>query len=166
MWIAVGIAAFVLIAVALMYNGLVAKKNRVENAFAGIDVQLKKRYDLIPSLVATVKGYAQHEKSLLDEVTKLRARAMSGNLPTDQTVRVNNLISKALLGITAVVENYPELKANQNFLQLQRALNEIEEQLSAARRFYNTAVTDHNNAVEMFPTNIIAGRSVPTRSRK
>ena len=146
-----------LMLIVLVYNGLVWRKNRVENAFATTDVLLKKRYDLIPNLVETVKGYARHERSLLDEVTQLRAKAMSGRLSSDETVAVNNLIGRALLGITAVVEDYPDLKANENFMQLQRALNEVEEQISAGRRAYNAAVTDLNNAIEMFPSNVIAG---------
>ena len=156
MWIAIGILAFGLLVVVVMYNSLVSKKNQAENAFASMDVMLKKRYDLIPNLVAAVKGYAKHEQSVLTEITELRAQAASGKLSTDQTVAVNNLISKALLGVFAVVENYPELKASDNFMQLQRALNEIEEQISAARRAFNAAVTDLNNSVEMFPSNLIA----------
>jgi LemA protein len=141
----------------LMYNSLVRKKNQVENAFAGIDTMLKKRYDLIPNLVASVKQYMQHEAGTLTEITNLRAQATRGNLSTDETVDLNNRLGKALGGIMVAVENYPELKASENFQQLQRTLNEVEEQLSAARRSFNASVTDFNNSVEMFPTNLMAG---------
>jgi LemA protein len=140
----------------LMYNLLVRKKNQVENAFAGIDAILKKRYDLIPNLVATVKQYMVHEAGTLTEITSLRAKAASGGLSSDETVELNNRLGQALGGIMVAVENYPDLKASENFQQLQRALNEVEEQLSAARRSFNASVTDYNNSVEMFPTNIMA----------
>lgn len=156
-WIPVSIIVLLVFFFVLTYNGLVGKKNQVENAFAGIDTMLKKRYDLIPNLVATVKQYATHEKGTLTEITELRAKAMSGGLSSDEQVQVNNALSKALGGIMVAVENYPELKANENFLQLQRSLNEIEEQISAARRAFNASVTDYNNAIEMFPSNIVAG---------
>ena len=149
--IVVGLVAF-----ALMFNGLVHKRNMVENAFSSIDVMLKKRYDLIPNLVATVKGYTAHESTVLREVTELRGKAMSAATSTDETVHLNNLIGKALLQVWAVVEAYPELKASEHYLQLQRALNEIEEQVSAARRAYNAAVMDMNNAVQMLPSSIVA----------
>jgi LemA protein len=141
----------------LIYNSLVRKKNQVENAFAGIDAMLKKRYDLIPNLVAAVKQYMVHEAGTLTEITNLRAKATSGTLSTDETVDLNNRLGKALGGIMVAVENYPDLKASENFQQLQRSLNEVEEQLSAARRSFNASVTDLNNAVEMFPSNIVAG---------
>ena len=150
------------VAVALMgvffYNSLIGKKNQVDNAFGSVDVLLKKRTDLIPNLVATVQNYMQYEKSTLIELTRLRSRAMSGQVSPDERVELENQISRSLGGLLVAVENYPELKANQNFMQLQGALNEVEEQISAARRFYNSAVTDYNNAVEMFPTNLIAGQ--------
>ncbi len=139
-----------------LYNSLVGKKNQVQNVFASIDALLKKRYDLIPNLVSTVKTYMQHEKSTLTEITEMRAKAVSGNLSDDQKVELDNKITKTLGGIMVAVENYPDLKANQNFLQLQKTLNEVEEQISAARRAYNATVTDYNNSVEMFPTNIMA----------
>ena len=142
----------------LLYNSLISKKNQVDNAFASIDVQLKKRTDLIPNLVSIVQNYMQYEKSILVELTRLRSRAMSGQVSPDERVALENQISRSIGGLLVAVENYPELKANQNFMQLQGALNEVEEQISAARRFYNSAVTDYNNAVEMFPTNLIAGQ--------
>jgi LemA protein len=140
-----------------MYNSLVGKKNAVEQAFGSIDVMCKKRCDLIPNLVATVKQYAAHEAGTLEKVTTLRNQAAAGNLSPDETVQLNNQLTHALGKLMVTVEAYPQLKANENFLQLQRALNETEEQLSAARRAFNAAVTDFNNAVEMFPTNIVAG---------
>ncbi len=159
MIVAIVIGAFLLFDVFIffiLYNSMVGKKNQVEQAFATIDVMLKKRYDLIPNLVNTVKTYMKHEASTLENITKWRAQAMSGNVSPDEAVGLNNMIGKALGGIMVAVENYPDLKANQNFMDLQRSLNEIEEQLSAARRAFNASVTDFNNAVEMFPTNIIA----------
>ena len=147
----------VVLVVVILYNSLVNKKNQVANSFAGIDALLKKRYDLIPNLVAAVQKYMGHEKGTLTEITQLRARAVSGNVSDDEKVALNNQIGKMLGGIMVAVENYPDLKANQNFLQLQAALNETEEQIAAARRAYNAAVTDYNNAIEMFPTNILAG---------
>jgi LemA protein len=140
-----------------MYNGLIGKKNGVENAFASIDTILKKRYDLIPNLIATVKQYMEHERGVLENITALRAKAMSGNVSSDEAITLNNELNKAMGGIMVAVESYPDLKANENFKDLQRSLNEVEEQLSAARRAFNAAVTDFNNAVEMFPTNIMAG---------
>ncbi len=142
--------------IGLLYNSLVGKKNQVQNVFASIDTLLKKRYDLIPNLIATVKTYMQHERGTLTEITELRAKAISGNITDDQKVDLDNKVTKALGGIMVAVENYPDLKANQNFMQLQRSLTEIEEQISAARRAYNASVTDYNNAIEMVPTNILA----------
>jgi LemA protein len=151
------VALFVVILIpVLMYNSLIGKKNQVENVFAGIDALLKKRTDLIPNLVDTVKTYMKHEKDLLTKVTEMRAKATSGRLSNDERVELDNKLTRALGGIMVAVENYPDLKANQNFLQLQGSLNEVEEQISAARRAYNAAVTTYNNAIEMFPTNIMA----------
>lgn len=140
----------------LMYNSLVAKKNQVENIFASVDTQLKKRYDLIPNLVASVSKYMNHEKSILEEVTKLRADANKPNISNEQKIVLDAKVSSALGSIMVAVENYPELKANENIMHLQRSLNEIEEQISAARRAYNQAVTDYNNALEQIPTNFMA----------
>ena len=154
------ISIIILIAVILvpvfLYNSLVGKKNQVSNVFASIDALLKKRYNLIPNLIATVKAYMQHERGVLTEITEMRARALSGGVSDDEKVQIDNKISKALGGIMVAVENYPNLKANENFLQLQASFNEIEEQISAARRAYNAAVTDYNNAIEMFPTNVVS----------
>jgi len=156
MAVAIAVLVAVLLAFVFIFNGLVMRRNRCENAFATIDVMLKKRYDLIPNLVETVRGYAKHERELLEQVTELRARAASGALPTDRAVVLNNRITGLLRRLLAVVEDYPELKANENFLQLQRALNEIEEQIAAARRAFNAAVMDLNNAVQMFPGSLVA----------
>ena len=128
----------------------------MNNAFGGIVVQLKKRYDLIPNLVSTVQQYASHEKELLEKVTNLRSQAVSGNLSNDNTVNLDNQISGALRSLMVSVENYPDLKANTNFLDLQRALNETESQISAARRAYNAAVKDFNNGIETFHGNLMA----------
>lgn len=140
----------------LMYNSLVAKKNQVTNIFASVDTVLKKRYDLIPNLVASVNKYMEHEKSLLEEVTKLRAEANRPNISDEQKITLDAKVSSALGSIMVAVENYPELKANENVMHLQRTLHEVEEQISAARRAYNQAVTDYNNAIEMIPTNYMA----------
>jgi len=156
LWAVVIPIAVLLLFLFLMYNSLVGKKNQVENAFGSIDTLLKKRYDLIPNLVAAVKQYMQHEAGTLTEITELRAKAMSGGISSDEAVALNNKIGKALGGIMVAVENYPDLKASENFQQLQRSLNEVEEQISAARRAFNASVTDYNNAVEMVPTNIVA----------
>lgn len=149
--------AFLLVVVIMIYNNLIRKKNEVDNAFGGIDVQLKQRYDLIPNLVATVQEYASHEKDLLGNITALRAQATSGGLSPNEKVALDNQISKAMSGIMIAVENYPELKANENFLNLQRTMNELESQISAARRAFNATITDYNNAIQVFPNNIIAG---------
>lgn len=152
------VAAVLLILIFIgMYNGLIASKNRVENAFGGMDVQLKKRYDLIPNLVATVKQYAKHEKELLENVTGLRAKAVEGNLSNDEKVQLDNQISASLRSIVVAVESYPDLKASENFINLQKTMNEIESQISAARRSYNAAVTEFNTAIETFPRSIVAG---------
>ena len=140
----------------LMYNSLVSKKNQVENIFASVDTQLKKRYDLIPNLVATVSKYMKHEKSLLTEVTKLRAEASKPNISDEHKIALDAKVTSALGSIMVAVESYPDLKANENVMHLQRSLNEVEEQIAASRRAYNQAVTDYNNAIEMIPTNMMA----------
>ena len=151
------IIIFIVLFVVLMYNSLVDKKNQVENAFGGMDVQLKKRYDLIPNLISSVKTYMKHESDTLTEITELRTKALSGGLSNDDKVNLDNKLTSKLGGIMVAVENYPDLKASENFNQLQRSLNEVEEQISASRRSYNASVTSYNNSVEMFPTNILAG---------
>ena len=156
MEILITVAAFLLIVLIIMYNGLINKKNEVENVFAGMDVQLKKRYDLIPNLISTVKTYMKHEKDTLLKITELRAKAMEEGKSNEEKNELANSISKALGNLKVAVENYPELKASENFIMLQESLNDVEEQISAARRYYNTAITSYNNAIEMFPTNILA----------
>ena len=147
----------------MMYNGLVKLRNNRENAFANIDVQLKQRYDLVPQLVNTVKGYAGHEKETLEKVTAARAAAMSATT-VDEKVAADKALSGALAGLRISLEAYPELKANQNFLQLQNELADIENKLSAARRFFNSTTRELNNACEVFPSNIIAGMFHFTRA--
>ena len=155
-----GILLFIILIVVFyiiyLYNSLVSKKNQVINVFASTDAILKKRYDLIPNLISTVKMYVKHERDLLTDITEMRAKAVSGQLSDDEKVDLDNKISGMLRGIMVAVENYPDLKANQNFLHLQAALNEVEEQISAARRAYNASVMDYNNALEMFPSSIMA----------
>lgn len=140
----------------LMYNSLVAKKNQVENIFTSVDTVLKKRYDLIPNLVASVSKYMEHEKSLLENVTKLRSEATKPNISNGEKIDLDAKISSALGSIMVAVENYPELKANENVMHLQHTLHEVEEQISASRRAYNQSVTDYNNAIEMIPTSFMA----------
>ena len=139
-----------------MYNNLVSLRNNRENAFANIDVQLKQRYDLIPQLVATVKGYATHEKELLESITKARTAAMSATNINDK-IEADNQLSNALAGLRVSVEAYPELKANQNFLQLQGEISDIENKLAATRRFFNSTTRELNTAVQSFPVNLLAG---------
>ena len=141
----------------VIYNGMVAKRNEVENAFAGIDAQLKKRFDLIPNLVNTVKGYAQHEAAVFENIVKLRQGAKYDDLSADEKVELDSKIGQAVKQFQINVEQYPDLKASENFNQLQRALNETEEQISAARRAYNAAVTEYNTSIQSFPANLFAG---------
>ena len=138
------------------YNGFIKLRNNRENAFANIDVQLKQRYDLVPQLVSTVKGYATHEKETLDKVTAARSAAMNAN-SVDEKIAADKALTGALSGLKISLEAYPELKANQNFLQLQNELSDIENKLSAARRFFNSSTKELNNACEVFPSNIVAG---------
>lgn len=151
--IALGAIALVLI---LIYNSLVSKKNQVANIFASVDAMLKKRYDLIPNIVASLSRYMQHEKELLERVTALRASAIKPDISDTQKISLDSELSKTLGSIMIAVENYPDLKASENIMHLQLTLNEVEEQISAARRAYNQAVTDYNNALEMIPTNFMA----------
>ena len=138
------------------YNSLVKLRNNRENAFANIDVQLKQRHDLIPQLVATVKGYATHEREVLQRVTEARTAAMSAS-GLNEKIAAENALSSALAGLKVSLEAYPELKANQNFLQLQTEIADVENKLAAVRRFFNSATRELNNAVETFPSNILAG---------
>jgi len=148
------IAGLFLIAVG-MYNGLVQMRNRCENAWSQVDVQLKRRYDLIPNLVETVKGYAKHEREVFQNVTEARAKAINANTVKDQSAAENQLTG-ALKTLFAVAENYPELKANQNFLMLQEELAGTEGKIAYARQFYNDQVMKFNQKQQVFPSNIIA----------
>ena len=139
-----------------MYNNLIQKKNAIDNAFFSMDVMLKKRYDLIPQLVDTVKGYMHHEKDTLIQLTEMRRQVVTGNLSINERVEIDNRINDALQKVFISFEDYPQLKASENFLHLQQSINETEEQLAASRRFYNAAVNDYHNAIEMFPTNLVA----------
>ncbi|MBI5857154.1 MAG: LemA family protein [Sphingobacteriales bacterium] len=153
--IVVGVLLLIVIWVISLYNGLVRLRNRRQNAFADIDVQLRQRHDLVPQLVETVKGYATHERELLTKITEARSAAMAAT-GIDDKIKAEQQLSSALAGLKVQVENYPDLKANQNFLQLQEELSDIENKLAAARRFFNGATTEYNNAVESFPGNLIA----------
>ncbi len=139
-----------------IYNGLVRLRNNRENAFANIDVQLKQRYDLVPQLVSTVKGYASHEKELLEKVTAARSAAISATNINDK-MAADQQLTNALAGLKVSVEAYPDLKANQNFLQLQSELSDIENKLAATRRFFNSTTRELNNSVQTFPNNLLAG---------
>ena len=158
------IAGIIIIAVVLVvvlwvisiYNGLVKMRNNRENAVADIDVQLKQRHDLIPQLVASVKGYAAHEKELLEKLTAARAAAMGATSINDK-LQAENEISSMLSGLRVSLEAYPDLKANQNFLQLQNEISDVENKLAAVRRFFNSATKELNTAVQSFPGNILAG---------
>lgn len=154
--IIVGVIVFLLIAVvAGMYNSLVRLKNRAKEAWSDIDVQLKRRHDLIPNLVETVKVYASHEKEVFEKVTEARTNAINAKSPKEQG-EAENMLSGTLKSLFAVAENYPDLKASQNFLELQRDLRDTEDKIQAARRFYNGNVRDLNIKIESFPANIIA----------
>ena len=146
---------FIVVTIIHMYNNLVGLRNRVKNSYAQIDVQLKRRNDLIPNLVETVKGYASHEKGVLEEVTKARANVMNAS-SVEEASAADNQLTGALKSLFAVAENYPELKANSNFQQLQTELSETEDKISYARQFYNDVVMKYNNACQQFPSSIMA----------
>jgi len=156
LWIILGVVVLLALWVVAIYNGLVRLRNNRENAFANIDVQLKQRYDLVPQLVSTVKGYASHEKDLLEKVTAARSAAMSATTINDK-MAADQQLTNALAGLRVSVEAYPDLKANQNFLQLQGELSDIENKLAAARRFFNATTRELNNSVQTFPNNLLAG---------
>jgi len=149
------IVAVLVIWAVIIYNRLVKLRNNRENAFADIDVQLKQRHDLIPQLVETVKGYMNHEKSTLENVVSLR-NAAAGAQTVDDKIVAENKLNSALAGLKITLEAYPDLKANQNFLQLQAEMSDIENKLSSVRRFFNSATREFNNAVQTFPSNIFA----------
>lgn len=154
-WIIVIILAILVVVIAAIFNHLVSLKNRSEEAWSDIDVQLKRRHDLIPNLVETVKGYAKHEKELFEKVTDARAAAISSKGIAEKA-KAENQITQALKSVFAVAENYPNLKANENFIELQREITDTEDKIQAARRFYNANVRDLNIAIESFPSNVIA----------
>lgn len=138
------------------YNGFVTLRNRTEEAFSAMDVSLKKRYDLVPNIVETVKGYAAHEKDTLQKVIEARNMAMTATTPEDK-IAGENILTGSLRSLFAISENYPELKANQNFLELQNQLSRIEEEIAGSRRYYNGVVNKFNTKIELFPGNILAG---------
>ena len=153
--IVAAIVVVLLVASVLIYNSLVRRRNQVDNAWSQIDVQLKRRYDLIPNLVETVKGYAAHERGTLEAVTEARARAISAQGPADQA-SAENALSGALKSLFAVSESYPDLRANQSFLALQQELAETEDRAAYARQYYNDAVLSYNNAIGTVPQSIFA----------
>ncbi len=154
-WIILIILVVLIASLVGMYNALVGLRNRVKNAWSQIDVQLKRRHDLIPNLVETAKGYVKHERETLENITKARARAMEAGSVGEKSKAETDL-SGALGRFMLVVENYPDLKANQNFLALQEELTSTENKIAFARQFYNDSVLTYNNAIQMLPTNIIA----------
>ena len=155
LWIFIIIIAVVLLWLVLAYNGLVRTRNRAQEAWSDIDVQLKRRYDLIPNLVESVKGYAAHEKSVFEDVTKARANAMQAT--GTAKAAAENQLSQTLKSLFAVAENYPDLKANQNFLNLQNELTDTEDKISAARRYYNATVMHFNTKIQSIPGVLYAG---------
>ena len=155
LYIVLGVILLLAIWMIAVYNGLVRLRNRRQNAFADIDVQLRQRHDLIPQLVETVKGYAGHEKEVFYRVTEARTAAMNATSIEDK-IKTEQQLTSALQGLKVSVEAYPDLKANQNFLQLQEELSDIENKLAAVRRFFNGATTEYNNAVQSFPGNLVA----------
>lgn len=154
-WIILGIIIILGITIVTIYNRLVRLRNTVKSSWSDIDVQCKKRFDLVPNLVETVKGYASHEKALFEKVTEIRTMAMRATTPGEMA-KTENLFRDTLKSLFAVAEAYPELKANQNFLQLQTQLQELENNIEYARRYYNAVVRDYNVLIESFPSNLIA----------
>lgn len=159
LYVILGIIVLLLVVTVSLYNGLIRLKNRVDEAWSDIDVQLKRRYDLIPNLVNTVKGYASHEQETLEKVINARNVAMASQASGDASsqAQAENNLSGTLKSIFALAESYPDLKANTNFLELQRELADTENKIQASRRFYNTNVRDFNTKIEVFPNNMIAG---------
>ncbi len=151
------VGALVLVAVFVigLYNSLIRLKNKTEEAWSDIDVQLKRRYDLIPNLVSTVKGYAKHESTTFEQVTKSRSEAMQSKSPADKA-EAENMLTETLKSLFAVAESYPDLKANQNFIDLQNQLSQLEEAIQNSRRYYNGNVRDFNIKIESFPNNVMA----------
>lgn len=156
LWVLLGAIVLLGVWLVVVYNALIALKMKVDEAWSDIDVQTKRRYDLIPNLVETVKGYAGHESGVFEKVTNARAAAMGAKNPHDKAV-AENMLSETLKSLFAVSEAYPDLKANTNFLDLQKTLTEIEEHIQASRRFYNGMVRDLNTKIQVFPTVLVAG---------
>jgi LemA protein len=154
-WIFIAIIGAIVLAAVFLYNSLIRSRNQVDEAWSDIEVQLKRRYDLIPNLVNTVKGYAQQESGVLERVTEARTRAM-GAQTVEEAQKDENMLSGALKSLFAVAEAYPDLKSNQNFMQLQSDLTDTENKIQASRRFYNGTVRDFNTKVQVFPTNLFA----------
>ncbi len=157
LWVVIAIVVIILIWLIAIYNKLITLKNRTNEAWSDIDVQLKRRYDLIPNLIETVKGYAAHEQSTLEKVIEARNSAMSNSGSPEAKAETENALSSTLKSIFALAESYPDLKANQNFLKLQDELSDTENKIQAARRFYNGNVRDFNIQIEVFPNNLING---------
>ena len=154
-YLVIGVIALLVIYVLVTYNGFVRIKNRVEEAFSTMDVYLKKRWDLIPNIVETVKGYAKHEKSTLSEVIKLRNGAYD-DMSSDEKIKTNQELSKGITKIMALAEQYPDLKANENFKDLSAQLTKIEDEIANSRKYYNGTVREFNDKVQMFPSNVVA----------
>ncbi len=157
-WIFLGIIAALILFVIAAYNRFVTLRNRIENAWAQIDVQLRRRYDLIPNLIETVRGYATHEREVFEKVTEARAKAIAAGSVAQQA-QAENMLTQALRSLFAVAEAYPQLRANENFVKLQEELSQTESKIAFSRQFYNDTVLQYDNARESFPTNIIATRA-------
>ena len=155
LWVVIALIGIFIVIVISVFNRLVSLKNRTDEAWSDINVQLKRRYDLIPNLVETVKGYAKHEKELFEKVTQARAEAISSK-GMENKAKAENQITEALKSVFAVAENYPDLKANANFIELQKEITDTEDKIQAARRFYKANVRDLNISIESFPSNIVA----------
>jgi len=155
LWVILGIIIVIILWLIAIYNGLIKSKNRTEEAWSDIDVQLKRRYDLIPNLIETVKAYAKHEREIFEKIAEARARAM-GAEGAAAKAQAENALSQTLKSLFAIAENYPDLKATQNFLQLQDELSDTENKIQAARRFYNANVRDFNIRLQIFPNNLVA----------
>lgn len=156
-WVIWAVLGAVVVLFIVLYNRLVALRQTRENAFSDIDVQLKQRYNLVPQLVETVKGYASHEKEVFENVTDARAQVGAAKGATGERVAAENVLGGALMGLLAVAEDYPDLKADQNFQKLMDELSDIENKIAAARRFFNNATAEYNTSTEQFPSNILAG---------
>ena len=154
--IILAVVVVIALAIAGIYNSVIQLKNKVDEGWSDIETQLKRRYDLIPNMVESVKGYAKHESKTFEAVTQARNMAMSANTPEDK-IKAENALTGTLKTLFAVAESYPELKANQNFMDLQATLKEVEEKLQLSRRYYNATVRDFNTKIEIFPNNLIAG---------